>query len=273
MSEILKHAAEAAYTLDTITANNFGAKVQAPTAEIIIPKDNLITRKHPAVKGGEVVPLGANFSELTKLHGRVFGLLLARGGKTILYPSIITTRTTPSMLHVTYLEDEINPTNIKELTPLQKVMLTGGLDMQDPSVGTEHSHGNATSTAVELGHTAMAMRALTDSGTLDAIRDRSHIVHDWGHSAAGIAPNLSTRTPNKAGAFDMQTAAGARQITFKSLELQPTSPYLLVSSSAFEQPDTEERQSKLVIGIGLLAAQQHHGNQTNEQLTKIMSSV
>lgn len=272
MSETLKHASELAYNLDELTNREFGAAVQTP--ELVLPGNalELKTQPHELVNGGELVPVGANFASLTHMAGRTFGLLTNDSGKLQLFPGIITSRTSSDRVHFTYLEDPMDPGNVQELTTLQTVMLRGGLNMQDGSVGTEHSHNSAVSTATEIGHTAMAMRALTDSATLQAVKNRSHIVHDWGHSSAGIAPNLTTRGAERPGAFDMETASGRRTITFKSVEITQRSPYVLVTSPAFETSAGSD-DSKLVIGVGLLAARQHHGQDTNDQLTRIMSRI
>lgn len=279
MSEI-QRAIEIAHNLDDLSQKEFGAKITMPSSKkVIIPphEQQLLTRAHPNIPDAKLVSIAKNFRRLTTMPGSLFGLLKVVDKEIKIFPGVITTRTTPSEIHFTYLNDAISPVNLKHgLTPLQHTMLSGGLGIQDKAVGTSHSHDNVAKTATEVGHTAMAVRALTDGVTMNAITNGEHIAHDWGKSKAGIAPHLTTRTEDTPGMFDLYAAGNPRLIDFKSVALTPESNAMLVTASSFEQPDEPDAEidnTKIVLGVGLLAAQQLYGNNTQDKMLRAMEQI
>lgn len=290
--ELIEQATEATVNLDELSRQEFGSEITAP--QLIVPKvtdEGLrVITGHEMLPQASLVPLGANFAALTQKVNRGFGLLTVENGVRKLYPAVITPRTTTEKLCVTYLpEPVVLPTEAeraidddgedKTVSDVQKRLLCSARGIQDRGVGTEHSHGNVAKSVTEIGHTAMVLRALTDGETMNGIKLGKHVVHGWteekkddqGQQSStkrknrekpmGIAPKLTERDPSKPGAFDMQTTHGRVMPSLLSLELAPTTPgIVLVSHKAFELPETND--TKFIVGLGLVAAQQYHPSRT-----------
>lgn len=272
--ELVEQAVEAAADLDELSAREFGAPIAAREVVVSTVDDEglQVLRGHEACPQGDIVPLGANFSTLTNKINRGFGLLTAENGVRRLYPAVITSRTTSRSLHITYLRDHIVLPDVPEqnindtgedttLSAVQKQLLSGARGIQDRSVGTEHSHNTVAKSVTEIGHTAMVLRALSDSDTMEMIKQGKHIVHDWSDTRAGIATKLTQRDGGMRGAFDMKTEnSGERRVSLPSIELtRESTGVMLVSHSAFDLP--ERVDTKFVIGLGLVAAQQQFGSE------------
>lgn len=273
----LQRAAEIAYNFDEISKREFGGAITVPEFKPVSATNELITAKHPKIPGAKLVPLKANFDRLTKGAGQTFGLLTYQGRSLVIYPGVITTRTTDKQIHFTYLNDPIDPSRFQYgSTPLQELVLNGGLDIQDKSVGSSHSHSTVIKTATELGHTAMAVRALTDPATMRSLTNREHIAHAWSDAPSGIAPIITKRDHTKPGIFDLSTSSGARNIDFRSTLLTRDSSSVLVQAESLtgQSDDSGIKDSKrMVIGLGLLAAQQLHGNATQDKMLDAMDKI
>lgn len=270
---LVEQAVEATANLDELSVREFGAPIVA--RELVIPTiddDGLhVVTGHEILPQGGLISLGRNFSALTKKINQGYGLLMVEDGVRRLYPAVITSRTAKDRfgrLHISYLRDHIvlpdhKDQNISDtgedttLTPIQKQLLSGARDLQDPSVGTEHSHSTVAKNVTEIGHTAMVLRALTDPDTMEEVRQGKHIVHGWHAGQAGIATKLTQRGGGTPGVFDMETKnAGQRRVALPNMVLAPDTPnVMLVSHSAFKLP--EHVDTKFVIGLGLVAARQH----------------
>lgn len=285
--ELLEQAAAVTANLDELSVQEFGSPIVAK--ELVVPTINdeglQVIRGHEALPQAALVPLGSNFNVLTQKIHKGFGIFTIVKGVRRLYPAVITSRTTAETLCLTYLPDHIRlPSdqgqNIGEdgedntLSVIQKELLSSARGIQDRSVGTEHSHSTVAKTVTEIGHTAMVLRALTDKGTVRSIQEGVHVVHEWSAEGAGIASKLTERGDDKPGSFDMETRNGRRNISLPSIELKPNTPnIMLVSHGAFELPKIAN--TKIMIGLGLVAAQQYHRSEAalKDRMLSIMESV
>lgn len=272
--ELIEQATTATANLDELSAKEFGSPVVAK--ELVVPTVNdeglQVIKGHELLPQAALVPLGVNFDALTRRINKGFGILMVVDGVRKLYPCVITSRTAADSLSVTYLPDNIvlpkdSDQNIDDngedrtLSEVQKKVLSGARGIQDRRVGTEHSHSTVAKAVTEIGHTAMALRALTDEETMYGIGTGVHVVHEWSEDQHGIASKLTQRDEDKPGVFDIQTTNGPRNISLPTLELKQNTPdVVLVSHSAFELPEVVE--TKIMIGLGLVAAKQYYGSET-----------
>lgn len=263
MADMISRLETVAGKLDKLLMDEYGRQLVIPEVPpdrtSLRSLDSRVASNYPI----DFVEVENNFRQLTAMTGRIFGLLGTVASHKTIFPGIITTRTDEDELHFTYLKDRVDPKNPAALSPLQLVLLKGALTIQDPATGGEGSHIRAKSknaTAAELGHTAMAIKSLTDPTVrLSASKNWEHEVHEWNGSREGIAPHLTNRANGAPGMFDFDTGRLPRNFTFESLHLDRSSNRILAVLPESREPITpkeSQQNARLMMGLGVIAASQ-----------------
>lgn len=273
----LSKIADSAALLDQSITREFGS-ITLPSVVKLSEFDAvnaLTTTQNQRFPGSTLIPLAQNIDVLTNgiVTGRSFGVLLGNGR---VYPGIITERTVPGELHVTYLQsDPLDPRDMK-LSRLQHVVLGGGLAMQNPTVGT-HGIDTTRGVAAELGHTYLGLKAVTDPTVMASLSQGQHVVHEWTGRPSGIAPAVTKHTSGVAGMFDVRTDSGVRRVQFEDITLRGTDRAMLIDHPVFHESSEavmdDIDSSKLTLGLGIVAAQTQLGQTGPMFESRVMSAL
>ncbi len=242
-------------------AKGLGEQIYTPQQEIqpaTVAYDEMT--KFPANPSILVVPTAKNMQKLAANPGSVFGFFW--GGKV--RPAVITSRSTPDRLDVTYLApppgvqgtgadlDRINLVKPK-VEPLWAMLLKQASAVQDRRVGARHDPNK--SMGLELGHAVLATASLKQPHILTG----GHAVHGWTESNAGIAGAVTDRS---IGLYDFNLYSGNRQVCERTAAISSADEAFLLQIPELDQAMDElagVSASKLTVGLGLVAVQTQIG--------------
>lgn len=229
---IVRQAAEVGNWLDEQIERRYATPIHIPEPLRNRKASSDVTfRFNKYFTAGPLVPVGANRDWLPDQIGSGFLVCFYRTGqKDKLYPAVVNSMTSDSVFHFTYLNEPVGPQDDFEISPMQELILGGSAILQDSRIGTEESHERVAHLAAEIGHTAMAVRSLTNP---DAMNGFEHAVHSWTSQAEGIVGAMVNRAGGKVhGALDLP---GNGHVDIKHFGSRPgEADFTLVYSSRFD---------------------------------------
>lgn len=269
---------DTAQAIGEAAQRQLGGQIYTPQQEIrraVITYNGMIP--YPANPSILVVPTAMNMRQLARNPGNVFGFI--SDGKV--RPAVITPRSTPEALDITYLApplnvqgteadfDQINPRS-PTVNPMWAMLLKQASGVQDRRVGASHDPNK--SMGLEVGHSVLAMTGLKRP---DILRS-GHAVHDWTESNAGIA---GTVTDPSIGLYDFNLYGGNRRVVEHTATINSVdAAYLLQIPELDQAMDSLARvsASELTVGLGLVALQTQIGaspRQLQDRLLETMAQL
>lgn len=248
---------DTAQAISEAAQRQLGGHIYTPQHEIqraAVAYDDMVP--YPANPNVLVVPTAMNMQTLAANPGSVFGYV--SGDKV--RPAVVTARSTPDALDITYLApqpnvlgteadfDQINPIN-PEVNPIWAMLLKQASVVQDRRVGADHDPNK--SMGLEVGHAVFATAALKRPDILEA----GHAVHGWTISSTGIAGAVTDRS---IGLYDFNLNSGNRQVVEHTATISSGDIAYLLQIPELDQAMNKLAKvsaSELTVGLGLVAVQ------------------